>query len=182
MVDANLVAAVVFGGCILGAFGRAMFPYLRKLKEEEDVEAETAKGMIREKAVKFQRKYMYSAIFSVVVSLFVGMTLFPTLVDNAINSQVQEIAITNGTASTDTVPVTDADDAPGVSGTTGLAGIFFSAFLTAWGMNSITNNIMATGKATSENIIPGSFMKPQKEGATTTSDNYNHSQAKRIIF
>ena len=165
MVDANLVAAVVFGGCILGAFGRAMFPYLRKLKEEED----QAIGPTNEKAVKFQRKYMYSAIFSVVVSLFVGMTLFPTLVDNAINSQVQQIDITNGTARTDTVPVTDADDAPGVSGTTGLAGIFFSAFLTAWGMNSITNNIMATGKATNENIIPGSFIKPQKEGDTTTS-------------
>ena len=104
-----------------------MFPYLRKLKEEEDIEAESTKGMIKEKAVKFQRKYLYSTIFSVIVSLFVGMTLFPTLVDNAINSQVQQIDITNGTARTDIVPVSDADDAPGVSGTTGLAGIFFSA-------------------------------------------------------
>ena len=30
---------------------------------------------------------------------------------------------------------------------------------------------MATGKATSENIIPGSFMKPQREEGTTNTTN-----------
>lgn len=158
MVDATIVAAVVFAGCVLGAFGRAMFPYLRKLKEQEDAEA--AAGPATEKPIKFQRKYVYTAVFSAIVSLIVGMTLFPTLVDNAINSQVQEIEITNGTATTDTVPVTDAEDAPGTGGTTGLAGIFMVAFLTAWGTNSIVNNIVATGKDTNENIQPGSITKP----------------------
>lgn len=158
MVDAAMVAAVVFAGVVLGAFGRAMFPYLRKLKEQEDADAQA--GPTTEKPVKFQRKYVYTSVFSAIVSLIVGMTLFPTLVDNAINSQVQEIEITNGTAATDVVPVTDAEDAPGTTGTTGLAGIFMTAFLTAWGTNSIVNNIVATGKETSENVQPGSVTKP----------------------
>jgi hypothetical protein len=158
MVDAALVGAVVFAGCVLGAFGRAMFPYLRKLKDQEDTEA--AAGPTTEKPVKFQRKYVYSAVFSAIVSLIVGMTLFPTLVDSAVNSQVQEIEITNGTAATDVVPVDDAADAPGTSGTTGLAGIFITAFLTAWGMNSITNNVISTGKETSENVQPAPVTKP----------------------
>ena len=69
MVDANLVAAVVFGGCILGAFGRAMFPYLRKLKEEEDVEAETAKGLIKRKGSQVPEKVS-------VFNYFLGYSFF----------------------------------------------------------------------------------------------------------
>jgi len=173
MVDAAVVGGVVFAGCILGAFGRAMFPYLRKLKEQEDVEAAHAEaGTIPEKPVKFQRKYTYSAIFSAIVALFIGMTLYPGLVDSAMKSQVQEIQIQNGTASTDIVPVDPTEAGPiniGEFANTGLAGIFMAAFLTAWGTNSIINNIIATGKTTSENIAPGPITKPQLPAETTTT-------------
>ena len=171
MVDAAVVGGVVFAGCVLGSFGRAMFPYLRKLKDQEDVEAAHAEaGTIPEKPVKFQRKYTYSAIFSAIVALFVGMTLYPGLVDSAMKSQVQEIEITNGTATTDVVPVSDTDTGLNIGdvANTGLAGIFMAAFLTAWGTNSIVNNIIATGKTTSENITPGPLTKPQLPAKTTT--------------
>jgi hypothetical protein len=171
MVDAAVVGGVVFAGCVLGSFGRAMFPYLRKLKDQEDTEAAAAEaggGTIPEKPVKFQRKYIYSAIFSAVLALFVGMTLYPGLVDSAMKSQVQEIQITNGTANTDVVPVqsTNTGLSVGEAANTGLAGIFMAAFLTAWGANSIVNNIIATGKTTSENVRPGPFTKPQLPAKT----------------
>jgi hypothetical protein len=169
MVDAAVVGGVVFAGVVLGSFGRAMFPYLRKLKDQEDIEAAAAEaGTIPEKPVKFQRKYTYSAIFSAIVALFVGMTLYPGLVDSAMKSQVQEIEITNGTATTDVVPVEPKDTGLNIGdvANTGLAGIFMAAFLTAWGTNSIVNNIIATGKTTSENITPGPVTKPQLAAKT----------------
>jgi hypothetical protein len=170
MVDAALVGGVVFAGVVLGAFGRAMFPYLRKLKEQEDAEAARAEaGTIPEKPIKFQRKYYYSAIFSAVVSLFVGMTLYPGLVDSALKSQIQEIEITNGTARTDIVPVEETTTGFNIGdvGNTGLAGIFISSFLTAWGTNSIVNNIIATGAVTSSKVTPGPITKPTAEGTST---------------
>jgi len=69
-VDPNTVEIVVLIASSLGAFGRAMFPYLRKLKEEAEAN----------KPVKFEAKYVISAIFSAVVASIVGLTLFPSLV------------------------------------------------------------------------------------------------------
>jgi hypothetical protein len=175
MVDAAIVGGVVFAGVVLGAFGRAMFPYLRKLKEQEDAEAEhLERGTVPEKPIKFQRKYYYSAIFSAVVALFVGMTLYPGLVDSAMKSQIQEIEITNGTARTDVVPVEETSTGFNIGdvANTGLAGIFMSSFLTAWGTNSIINNIIATGAVTSSKVTPGPITKPAQEGTgdkTTTT-------------
>ena len=166
MIDGTVVSGVVFAGAVLGSFGRAMFPYLRKLKEQEDVEAEA--GATTEKPIKFQRKYVYSAVFSAIVSLIVGMTLFPGLVESAMTS-VQEIQITNGTATTETVEVTEGDEQPTTTQVvnTGLAGIFMTAFLTAWGTSSIVNNIIATGRDTSENVQPAPITKPGEGGTTT---------------
>lgn len=173
MVDAAIVGGVVFAGCVLGSFGRAMFPYLRKLKEQEDVEAAAAEaGTVPEKPIKFQRKYTYSAIFSAIVALFVGMTLYPGLVDSAMKSQVQEIEITNGTGNTDIVPINpEADQGFNIGdvANTGLAGIFMASFLTAWGTSSIVNNIIATGRTTSESVTPGPITKPQLPAKTDTT-------------
>lgn len=130
MVEVVIVNAVVFGGSVMGGFARAFFPYLRKLKEQEDLEGEG------EKPIRFQRKYVYTSIFSVILALIVGMTLYPSLIKDI-----------------DPAGLSDA----------ALAGIFMSSFLAAWGANDIINNVVATGRQTRE-IKPANPLKPT-EGA-----------------
>ena len=96
-----------------------------------------------------------------------GFTLFPGLVESALNTEVQQIQITNGTASTEVLAVDEnGENGNGITGlvtesaNTGLAGIFMSTFLTAWGANSIVNNIIATGKESPGNVQPGSLRHP----------------------
>ena len=158
MVDASIVAGVVFAGVVLGSFGRAMFPYLRKLKEEEDTQVGG-----REQPIKFQRKYVYTAVFSAIVSLILGMTLFPALFQSATDGLGEGTLIVNGTQITEEDVDRKTDDF------TPLAGIFMSAFLTAWGSSSIINNIIATGKSTNESIQPGSLRRPALADTTSST-------------
>jgi drug/metabolite transporter (DMT)-like permease len=69
-----MIAVIVFSASVLGALGRALLPYLRKLKEaaEAGVEPEP-----------FAKKYVFSAVFAGVVSTIVGILLFPTIIANA---------------------------------------------------------------------------------------------------
>lgn len=74
MLDIAQIEGVVFGGTILGAFGRTMLPYLQKLKEQEEEEGKPDRPPL------FQKKYWFTMAYSLVGSLAIGMTLFPALV------------------------------------------------------------------------------------------------------
>jgi hypothetical protein len=138
MVDEIIVNAIVFGGSVMGGFARAMFPYLRKLKEIEDKQ-ETGE----EQPIKFQRKYLYTSIFSVVLALFIGMTLYSGLLSDINVDEVTEAS---------------------------LAGIFMASLLAAWGANDVFNQILSTGTPTSTKIEPAPMFKPKEgEGTTTTA-------------
>lgn len=77
MVDANLISAVVIIGALLGAFGRAMLPYLRKLKEQEESEnAGTAMP------VKFKQRYVWTMAFALITAAAISLTAFPQLTAN----------------------------------------------------------------------------------------------------
>lgn len=74
MLDAAIVAAVVFAASILGALARAVIPYLR---------ARAAAEQSGESAPPFQQKYTFTAVLAIVVSTIVGILLFPTIIENA---------------------------------------------------------------------------------------------------
>jgi len=77
MVDGNLVSAVVIVAALLGAFGRAMLPYLRKLKEQEEAEnAGTAQP------IKFKQRYLYTIVFALITAAAISLTAFPQLTAN----------------------------------------------------------------------------------------------------
>lgn len=87
-----------------------MLPYLQKLKEAENTD---------QPAPVFQKKYIFTMIYSLALSLIAAMTLFPTIAANI----PQNLAIA------------------------AFPGIFFTTILAGWGANSIINNVitMKTG-------------------------------------
>src|SRR5437899_2758225 len=72
-VNPFTVQIIVFGGIVVGAFGRMMLPYLQKLKEAENNDTEPP---------KFQHKYIFTMIYSLALSLIAGLTLFPAISAN----------------------------------------------------------------------------------------------------
>lgn len=65
--------ALVFAGCLLGALGRTLLPYLQKLKENEEAGQEPP---------NFQKKYMFTFAYSLAISIGVAMTLFSSVLTN----------------------------------------------------------------------------------------------------
>src|SRR6185503_20268501 len=74
MLDAAIVAAVVFAASVIGALARALLPYLR---------ARAAAEQSGEPMPPYQQRYTFTAILAVVVSSIVGILLFPTIIENA---------------------------------------------------------------------------------------------------
>ncbi len=111
VVDLLTLELIVFSGVIIGGFGRMMLPYLQKLKEAEN-QGTNPPG--------FQKKYIFTMIYSFALSLVAAMTLFPSISAN-IPADAQAAAV---------------------------PGIFFTTVLAGWGANSLVNNIttMATGQ------------------------------------
>ena len=62
------VTYIVFIAIFLGVLCRTLFPYVKKMKEAE------AKGDL----LKFDYKYLYTAISSLVLSVIVTLLIFPT--------------------------------------------------------------------------------------------------------
>ena len=77
MVDANLISGVVIIGALLGAFGRAMLPYMRKLKEQEEMENAGSQP-----PVKFKQRYVWTIVFALVTAMVISLTAFPQLTAN----------------------------------------------------------------------------------------------------
>ena len=74
MLDAAIVAAIVFAASIIGALARAILPYLR---------ARAAAEQSGEPTPPFQQRYTFTAILAIVVSSIVGILLFPSIIENA---------------------------------------------------------------------------------------------------
>lgn len=70
-LDTTTFQALVFAGTSIGAIGRTMLPYLQKLKESEE------RG---EDPPSFQKKYVFSFVYGLAISLGVSMTLFSSVV------------------------------------------------------------------------------------------------------
>jgi hypothetical protein len=84
---------LVFAGTVIGAFGRTMLPYIQKLKEQEENEGDPKRPPM------FQKKYIFTMLYSLAISLGVSMTLFPTLLPNiAPTSSFASIMIISGLA------------------------------------------------------------------------------------
>ena len=98
------IEVIVLLACISAGLGRSLLPYIRKLKEAEETGS----------TVEFQRKYIFTTIYSVGISLIFGLLAYPAIIG-------------------------------GVPDTGALIGIFITAFGTAWGLNDIFNQIIATG-------------------------------------
>lgn len=76
------VEYIVLIACIFAGLGRTGLPYLRKWKDAAENGQE----------LPFDRKYLYTAVFSIVGSIIIGILLFPTII-GSVPSDATGIAI-----------------------------------------------------------------------------------------
>lgn len=105
------IELVVLAACIAAGLGRALLPYIRKLKDAEETGSE----------IEFSRKYIFTTVYAVVISMIVGLLAYPAIIG--------------------TVPSEGA-----------LIGVFITAFVGAWGLSDIFNQVTATGSSGSSSI------------------------------
>lgn len=113
------VEVIVLLACISAGLGRALLPYIRKLKEAEETGS----------TIEFQRKYLFTTLYSVGISLIFGLLAYPAIIQ-------------------------------GTPDTGALVGVFITAFGTAWGLNDLFNQIIATGSGSSS---PVTLKKKEEE-------------------
>ena len=70
VLDPNTIGVVCFGSILLGTIGRTFLPYIQKLKEAESSE---------DPKPAFQRHYLWTFIYSVIVSIGISIPLWTTL-------------------------------------------------------------------------------------------------------
>ena len=77
-IETNLLSLVIIVGSISGAFLRTMLPYIRALKDAEES---------GEDKPPFQKHYLFSGVFAIIISGIVAFTLFPSLYATALPDQ-----------------------------------------------------------------------------------------------
>lgn len=70
------VELVVLLACIGAGLGRALLPYIRKMKDAEESGS----------TIEFDRKYIFTTVYSVAISLIFGLLAYPAIIQGVPDS------------------------------------------------------------------------------------------------